>query len=170
LVLAPRHPPRFDQVCSVAAKFAARRATEMLARKHKPDDGDGLQSSPVAALVEIVVLDTIGDLAAVYGVADVAFVGGSLVDRGGHNPLEAARFGVPVVMGASYGNFREMVDAMRAAHAVRIVSAEDLAIALNDLLTDPAAAQALGDRGRRFFEAHAGATERVVPALLGLLR
>ena len=76
--------------------------------------------------VEIVVLDTIGDLAGVYGVADLAFVGGSLVAKGGHNPLEPARFGVPVVMGESYFNFREIVGAMVAEDAVRIVRREGL--------------------------------------------
>ena len=71
---------------------------------------------------QTVLLDTIGDLAAVYGVADVAFVGGSLVERGGHNPLEPAQFGVPVVMGGSYENFREIVGTMRAADGIRMVA------------------------------------------------
>ena len=64
------------------------------------------------------VLDTIGDLASVYRLASVAFVGGSLVANGGHNPLEAAQFGVPVVMGRSFENFREMVEAMQAQDAI----------------------------------------------------
>ena len=76
------------------------------------------------------MLDTIGDLAAVYGVADVAFVGGSLVKKGGHNPLEAAQFGVPVVMGESYENFKGIVGAMREADAIRIVRREGLGEAL----------------------------------------
>ena len=67
------------------------------------------------------MLDTIGDLAAVYGLASVAFVGGSLVPKGGHNPLEPAQFGVPAVMGPSYENFRDIVAEMQAADAIRIV-------------------------------------------------
>ena len=99
--------------------------------------------------------------------ADAAFVGGSLVAKGGHNPLEAARFGVPVVMGPSYENFREIVDGMRAANAIRIADADGLASALMDALRD---GKAMGERGRKFFEAQAGATERTVAALLELLR
>ena len=97
---------------------------------------------------QTVVLDTIGDLAAVYGVADVAFVGGSLVKSGGHNPLEPARFGVPVVMGASYENFREIVERMRAAEGIRLVGdADGLGEALVGLLRDRDGARALGERG-----------------------
>ena len=120
-------------------------------------------------MVEIMLLDTIGDLAAVYGVADVAFVGGSLVPKGGHNPLEPAQFGVPVVMGPSYENFKEIVGAMKDAGAIRIVARESLGEALTELLTDHAAAKALGERGRSVFQSQAGATGRTVEALMGLL-
>jgi 3-deoxy-D-manno-octulosonic-acid transferase len=131
-----------------------------------------LAGKPVrAGRKQTVVLDTIGDLAAVYGVADVAFVGGSLVQSGGHNPLEPARFGVPVVMGGSYENFREIVERMRAADGIRLVAdAEELGGVLLGLLRDREAARALGERGRRVFEAQQGATARTVAALLEVLR
>jgi len=126
--------------------------------------GDGLP-------VEVIVLDTIGDLAAVYGVADVAFVGGSLVERGGHNPLEPAQFGVPVVMGPSFENFREIVAKMQAADGIRIVQDEDgLEAAMVELLTDREAARAMGERGRAVFEAQSGATGRAVEALVRLVQ
>ncbi len=160
LVIAPRHPERFGEVFATASEFNAVKASTGRAQGETTTEGlcDG---------AEIVVLDTIGDLAAVYGVATVAFVGGSLVAKGGHNPLEAARFGVPVVMGPSYENFREIVDGMRAADAIRIVGAEGLAGALAEELKDGAA---MGARGRVFFESQAGATGRTVAALLELIR
>jgi len=143
-------------------------ATEMIAGKSSVEarDGDGRASA-----VEIVLLDTIGDLAAVYGLADVAFVGGSLVPRGGHNPLEPAQFGVPVVMGPSFENFREIVTRMQAADGIRIVKDKDeLEAVLVELLTDRDAAQAMGARGRAVFEAQSGATARAVEALVGMVR
>jgi 3-deoxy-D-manno-octulosonic-acid transferase len=161
LVLAPRHPERFEEVYELASHFGAMvRATLLLQR------GEG------TALTErIVVLDTIGDLAAVYGVADVAFVGGSLVERGGHNPLEPAQFGVPVVMGPSFENFRDVVGKMIAEDGIRIVQEKDeLEAALVELLTDHEAARAMGERGRRVFEEQQGATGRAVAALVGLVR
>jgi 3-deoxy-D-manno-octulosonic-acid transferase len=119
----------------------------------------------------IVVLDTIGDLAAVYGVADVAFVGGSFVERGGHNPLEPAQFGVPVVMGTSYENFRDVVGKMIAEDGIRIVQDKaELETALVELLTNREAARAMGERGRRVFEEQQGATGRAVAALVGMVQ
>jgi 3-deoxy-D-manno-octulosonic-acid transferase len=159
LVLAPRHPDRFDAVAALAGSFGpAIRATELLKRGGR------------TVLTErIVVLDTIGDLAAVYRVANVAFVGGSLVKRGGHNPLEPAQFGVPIVMGRSYENFRDIVGIMQDAGTIRIVGREGLGEALAELLTDHAGAKALGERGRSVFQSQAGATGRTVEALIGLL-
>jgi 3-deoxy-D-manno-octulosonic-acid transferase len=162
LVLAPRHPDRFGYAYALGLEHGVTSATEMLAGKQVP-----------AGERQTIVLDTIGDLAAVYGVADVAFVGGSLVKSGGHNPLEPGRFGVPVVMGSSYENFREIVERMRAADGIRIVAdASDksgLGEVLLELLTERAGARALGERGRRVFEQQQGATGRTVTALLELL-
>ncbi len=185
LVLGPRHPQRFGEVEAVACEFSWARASDWgTAEEGNPpfakggEDGaadlvagagDGVH--PDFAAVEVVVLDTIGDLAAVYGVADVAFVGGSLVGRGGHNPLEPAQFGVPVVMGPSYENFRDVVGGMRAADAIRIVAdGEALGRALGELLGDREAARALGERGRRVFEEQQGATGRTVAALVEMVR
>jgi len=159
LVLAPRHPERFDEVRGLACQASAETsASRMLA---------GTQN---ALGFGIVTLDTIGDLAAVYGVADVALVGGSLVKRGGHNPLEPAQFGVPVVMGPSYENFRDIVSKMIAADAIRIVQDEqELASAFEELLTDPGKARAMGERGRKVFEEQQGATGRTVAAVVEMI-
>jgi 3-deoxy-D-manno-octulosonic-acid transferase len=99
------------------------------------------------------------------------FVGGSLVDRGGHNPLEPAQFGVPVVIGPSFENFRDIVAKMQVADAIRIVQdMHDLEAALIELLTDREAARSMGERGRKVFEAQQGATARAVEALLRLVK
>ena len=113
-----------------------------------------------------MLLDTIGDLAAVYEIATVAFIGGSVVPKGGHNPLEAARFGVPVVMGSSYENFREIVEGMRSADAIRIVAPNQLATGVVDVMRRD---DGMGQRGRHFFEQQSGATRKTVEALVGLV-
>lgn len=159
MVLAPRHPDRFKAVAALveASGFGLRRATEF---RERP--------GPIAA-GSVFLLDTIGDLASVYSLGAVAFVGGSLVASGGHNPLEPAQFGVPVVVGPSFENFREIVDAMLANDAIRVVEPKDLANALCGLLEHGAEAKALGERGRLVFETQAGATERTVDALMDLI-
>jgi 3-deoxy-D-manno-octulosonic-acid transferase len=118
---------------------------------------------------EIVLLDTIGELASVYSLASVAFVGGSLVPAGGHNPLEPAQFGVPIVMGPHIANFRAIVDDLVAHDALRIAAKEELAAALMELLRDRTDAEAMGARAREVFERQAGATERSVAALRELV-
>jgi 3-deoxy-D-manno-octulosonic-acid transferase len=159
-VVAPRHPERFPAAYSVMKEYGTVRATELVAGT----------AGPVAQGGNIL-LDTIGDLAAVYELACVAFVGGSLVRRGGHNPLEAARFGVPVVMGPSYENFRDVVERMRAADGILIVeNREEFEAALIDLMKNREKAAAIGERGRSVFEAQAGATARTVEALMTLLQ
>lgn len=170
LVLAPRHPERFDLVYSMAIEYPTLRATELLQGKAVLDEYSVRLRTGERRPVEIVVLDTIGDLAAVYGIANVAFVGGSLARRGGHSPLEPARYGVPVVMGPSFENFRDVVGKMQAAEAIRIVEDFDgLAAALQALLSRPAEARAMGERGRRVFEQEGGATARSIEALMQLV-
>jgi 3-deoxy-D-manno-octulosonic-acid transferase len=119
---------------------------------------------------EIVLLDSMGELATVYSLAAVAFVGGSLVEAGGHNPLEPAQFGVPVVMGGHYVNFRAMVETLRERDAIRIVAVNELAGAMVALMSDAQAAAAMGERGKRVFEDHAGATARSVAVIEGILK
>jgi 3-deoxy-D-manno-octulosonic-acid transferase len=160
LVLAPRHPERFDEAAWALTNVSYRRASG-------PRAGD----PPEDEQLDAVLLDTIGDLAVVYGVATVAFVGGSLVKRGGHNPLEPAQFGVPVVIGPSYENFRDVVDTMRAAEGIRVVKDVDgLRDTFIEFLRDRTSAQAMGERGRRVFEDQQGATGRTVAAVVEMIR
>jgi 3-deoxy-D-manno-octulosonic-acid transferase len=116
-----------------------------------------------------VLLDTIGELASVYSLAAVAFVGGSLVEAGGHNPLEPAQFGVPIVMGPHYANFRAITEDLREHDAVRIATREELSGALIGLLKDRAKAEGMGERAKQVFERQAGATKRCVEALRQIL-
>jgi 3-deoxy-D-manno-octulosonic-acid transferase len=157
MVLAPRHPERFAAV------------EELLQRAGFP--WRKRSSLRDAALIpgEIVLLDSIGELASIYSLAAVAFIGGSLVAEGGHNPLEPAQFGVPVVMGEHYANFRSIVEAMRSQEAIAIASSDRFAEAVASLLRDPEAAAQMGERGRQVFEQQAGATQRTVAALREIL-
>jgi 3-deoxy-D-manno-octulosonic-acid transferase len=157
LILAPRHPERFASVASMISEHEYRHTGFRILKSDEVEDFSSVQ---------VLLLDTLGDLASIYQLAAVTFIGGSLVDKGGHNPLEAARFGVPVVMGESYENFREIVNGMRAADAIRIVDAAGLGPALVDLLRDD---RGMGERGRRFFAGQSGATQRTVEVLVGLI-
>jgi len=160
MVLAPRHPERFAAVAELLDKAG-------FAWSHR----SAWRSEPEAALLpgQIVLLDTIGELASVYSLAAVAFVGGSLIPAGGHNPLEPAQFGVPIVMGPHYVNFRAIAEDLLARRALRIAAPEELASVLIDLLRESADAQAMGARARAVFASQAGATGRSVEALKELL-
>ncbi|MGD0346135.1 MAG: 3-deoxy-D-manno-octulosonic acid transferase [Terracidiphilus sp.] len=160
MVLAPRHPERFAGVAALLERSGNRwtRRSEWSAKPTEP-----LRPG------EIVLLDTIGELASVYSLASVAFVGGSVVAAGGHNPLEPAQFGVAIVMGPHFANFRAIVDDLVAHNALRIATKEQLAEALVGLLGDRPAAEAMGARAIEVFERQAGATERCVAALRKLL-
>jgi len=160
LVIAPRHPQRFQDI----AKLIGANGYATVLASHLP----GVQGEIGGG--SVVLLNTIGDLAAAYQIADIAFVGGSLVPRGGHNPLEPARFGVPVLIGSSYENFRDIVGKMQEADGIRIVSGgEELQAAIVKLLQDEAVAHAIGERGRQVFEQQQGATARTVAALVELM-
>ena len=158
MVLAPRHPDRFAAVAAMigAGGFTVLRASEF---RERPQ--------PVAA-GSIFLLDTIGDLAAMYSLGALAFVGGSLIAAGGHNPLEPARFGVPVLMGESFQNFREIVHVLQVHNAIRVVSTAAFAETLTAMLHHTGEAKAMGQRGRKVFDAQAGATGRTVQALTAL--
>jgi len=164
LVLAPRHPERFGAV----AALLDRSGLKWVRRSDLPAEAAGVPR--ILEPGEIVLLDTIGELASVFSLASVAFVGGSVVSAGGHNLLEPAQFGVPIVMGQHYANFRAIVEDLRAHDAIRIAGEDELAETMIGLLSDRAAAEAMGARARQVFEQHAGATERCVAALLELLK
>jgi 3-deoxy-D-manno-octulosonic-acid transferase len=166
LVLAPRHPERFSVVATLLEKAGA-----LWTRRSSWSAESAVSHHASRALRpgEIVLLDTIGELASVYSLAAAAFVGGSLVPAGGHNPLEPAQFAVPIVMGPHYANFAAITESLRDHDAVRIAAEEDLASVLIELLGDSVAAEAMGTRAREVFDRQAGATDRCVAAILELL-
>ena len=163
MVLAPRHPERFAAMAALLEKSGMVWVKRSDWHSAPEDSLKPLNSG------HIVLLDTIGELASIYSLAAVAFVGGSLVPAGGHNPLEPAQFGVPIVMGPHYANFRAITEDLLAHQALRISSAEDLSATLIGLLQNPQASKAMGARARQVFEQQAGATGRCMVALRSLL-
>ena len=156
LVLAPRHPERFDPVADLVTRSG-------LAMTRRSFD------EPPSAGTTVFLLDTIGELARAYGLATVAFVGGSLVSTGGHNPLEPAVWGVPVLSGRHVANFDEVYREMVGAGAAVLVDdVDELTAAATAWIDDPAAARAAGESGRTVVEANRGATGRTVAALFEL--
>jgi 3-deoxy-D-manno-octulosonic-acid transferase len=106
---------------------------------------------------------------ALYSIATVAFVGGSLVPRGGHNILEPALYGVPIVTGNHYENFRDIVEFFLWRKAVRVVGLAELPLTLIELIEHPEEREALGRNAMAALEAQRGATERTVSALIELM-
>jgi len=157
MVLAPRHPERFARVAALARE----RKVPLVQRS--------LWDGGALAAGSVFLLDSIGELGNVYCLATVAFVGGSLVPAGGHNPLEPARFGVPVVMGPHYENFRDAVELLRSADALRVVGRASVGEAIVSLLANTDGTATMGMRGKKVFEEQAGATQRAVDAVVQLL-
>ncbi len=153
-VLAPRQPERFSEVERLAldAGFATVRRTDL------PIDAE-----PRA---DVVVLDSIGELAQLYQLATAVFVGGSLVDHGGHNILEPAVFGKPIVFGPHMQNFKEIADAFLANDAaVQVHTERELDDALLALVTDPVRRARLGAAARALVEANRGAKTKTLAVI-----
>jgi 3-deoxy-D-manno-octulosonic-acid transferase len=159
MILAPRHPERFGRV----AQLMKSRHSQCVRRSNWIKKPAKIKPGTV------ILLDSIGELASVYALASVAFVGGSLIPAGGHNPLEPAQFAVPVVMGNHYANFRAIIDTLLQAEALKLVDRDTLVPMLENLLTDSEAADSLGVRALEVFHHQSGATRRVIAALMRLL-
>ena len=159
LVLAPRHKERFD---SVAGLVQQRGALSL-----RRSSWNGVRSSGLAG--GVVLLDSIGELASMYALADIAFVGGSLVPRGGHNILEAAQFGAPVITGPYTENFRDIMRAFIDEDAVVVAQPGEFASELLELLNDDVKRRSIGERGLKVIGANAGATGRTLEILRGLV-
>jgi 3-deoxy-D-manno-octulosonic-acid transferase len=156
MVLAPRHPERFGEVAELLNQLGIRFWRRSLW------GGDPI-------LGGVLLIDTIGELAALYALADVAFVGGSLVPRGGHNIIEPALHGVPIVVGNHTENFRDIVSLFQSRDAVRVVGPAELPLVLMDLISNPAERAELGRRAAETIRAQMGATQRTMQALETLL-
>jgi 3-deoxy-D-manno-octulosonic-acid transferase len=157
LIVAPRHPERFETV----ARLLADRGLSF---------GRCSAPGPLPAAADAFLIDTIGELARAYRLARIAFIGGSLVPTGGHNPLEPAVWGVPTLSGVHVHNFSEVYDELTAAGGARLVAdVRELRAAAAAWLDEPAFAAAAGKAGREVIERNRGATERTVDALLDLI-
>lgn len=156
LILAPRHPERLDEV----EQLVGARGLGVV-RRSRVAAG---QTAPV------ILLDTIGELASLYGVADVIFVGGSLVPVGGHNVIEPALHGKPVIFGPYMGNFRESARLLLdGGGGAQVQDGRELLAAVGRLLDDAAARQATGQAAWRAVRAHQGACARTIEALESVL-
>ena len=152
-VIVPRHPQRFDEV----AGLARQRGFKIQRRSEK---------QPVDADTRIVIGDSMGELFAYYAACDVAFIGGSLLPLGGQNLLEACAVGRPIVVGPHTFNFEDATrGAIEAGAAIRVADAQELAGAVGRLLNDADRRRAMSEAGKRFTDAHRGATEKTLALL-----
>ncbi len=157
MILAPRHPERFEKIAELLQHLGIRFWRRSLW------NGDPVYGG-------VFLLDTIGELASTYALADVAFVGGSLVPKGGHNIIEPAQHGVAIIVGNHTENFRDMVELFRSRDAVRVAGPAEFPLLLMDLLSNDAERQALGQRAAETLRSQMGATQRTLAALEGLLQ
>ena len=155
LVIAPRHPERTREVLALVD----RRGWPSVRRSELP----AAVTTTDAPVPPVVILDTIGELAMLYAIADVVFVGGSLVPMGGHNVLEAAQRRKPVLIGPHTGNFRESVGLLESAGAALVVrDASELSRELRRLLADPDLRLKLGDAGHEAVASRHGAVRETL--------
>jgi 3-deoxy-D-manno-octulosonic-acid transferase len=160
LVLAPRHPQRFDDVAALLERSGLR-----WRRRSAVEAGEVLD-----ATTAVLLGDTMGELRSWFALARLVFIGGSLIERGGHSPLEAMAFGAPIVSGPHVFNFADVFLALQADNAVAVVpDAPALAATVQGLLAEPDAAQAMGARALAFYEEQRGATARTLQPVLDLL-
>jgi len=158
LLLAPRHPERFSLVPRLIEQAGFRCLRRSALDPAAWSDG------------EVLLLDTLGELAQLYSLASVVFVGGSLVPSGGHNILEPAVAGKPVLVGPHMENFQEIADTFRAESAmVQVASADELGREVSSLMLDEPRRRGLGERARDLIGRNRGAVRRTTDALAPLL-
>jgi 3-deoxy-D-manno-octulosonic-acid transferase len=150
LVLVPRHPERFQAVADLLKRGGVR-------FERRSSD------NPVRSDAQVLLVDTVGELASLYASVDVAFVGGSLVPVGGHNLLEAAALGVPVITGPSHGNAREVATLLLAeGAALQVGGAAELAQVVQQLLTDTDRRRRVGASGLHVVAMNRGSLQRLL--------
>jgi 3-deoxy-D-manno-octulosonic-acid transferase len=157
VIIAPRKPERFELVAGLLATTSLR-----FVRR------SAIGNEPIAA--DVLLLDTIGELARIYEHATAAFIGGTLEPFGGHNPIEAAAAGVPVCFGPSMSNFREIAEVfLKNEGAAEVRSAADVIAFARRMFEDPAARTAMGERARTTVQQNRGASARTARRIVELL-
>jgi len=163
LILAPRHPNRFDEVARLTEKTGlrvSRRSSFTPEGRARDESGE----------IDVLLLDTIGELGRAYRGAAGAFIGGSLVPVGGHNPIEASLFGVPVAVGPHVSNFRDIVDSLSQGRGIVVVEgAARLSVLWKKWIDEPAAASMIGEAGRCVVDASRGAAARTAAVIAQFL-
>jgi len=149
LVVVPRHPERFDHVAELIKQQNFKLARQSLGQQ--PNQA-----------TQVYLGDTMGELMKLLAAADIAFVGGSLIERGGHNPLEPAVLRKPVLMGPHFYNFQLICDSLSSAGALTVISTADkLAVEVKRLLNNPESMAKQGQAGYRFVQDNQGALEKL---------
>ncbi|MBY0589041.1 3-deoxy-D-manno-octulosonic acid transferase [bacterium] len=152
LLLVPRHPERFDEVARLLDQTGI-----PYARRSRLQPGE-------SALAKVILVDSVGELAQVWGLASVGFVGGSLTGaRGGQSMIEPAGFGVPCCFGPSTSNFKSTVEQLLAVDGAKVVtSSRDLEETVGNWFDEPSAARSCGQRARSFIESQQGALQKTM--------
>ncbi|MDB6088103.1 MAG: 3-deoxy-D-manno-octulosonic acid transferase [Gammaproteobacteria bacterium] len=159
LVMAPRHPNRFGEVASTLERQSVR-----FIRRSQETSAAAIEGA------EVLLLDTLGELLDFYAAADVAFVGGSLVPIGGHNLLEPAALGLPILTGPNNFNSEDVARLLIARGAAEVVTGpQELGDRVAALLSDPAARVRIGAEGRAFVDANRGALVKLMGLIVPLL-
>jgi 3-deoxy-D-manno-octulosonic-acid transferase len=156
MILAPRHPERFSEVAELLEQ------NKIHFWRRSSWNGQAIGGG-------VLLVDSIGELASLYSLGDIAFVGGSLVPRGGHNIIEPAQHGIPIVVGNHTENFRDIVELFQSRDAVRVVAPPELPSVWMDLLSNQMERRALGQRAAETLKTQTGATRRTLDALQTLL-
>ena len=156
LLLAPRHPERFELAADLV------RQSKLKLYRRSTWNGEQISGG-------VLLIDSIGELASLYALADIAFVGGSLVPRGGHSILEPAQHGVPILVGPHTENFRDILALFQSREAVRVVDPASLSQVVMTLLADPKDRLALGRRALEALHSQRGATRFTLDQLASLM-
>jgi 3-deoxy-D-manno-octulosonic-acid transferase len=151
LILAPRHPERFNEVETIIKK-----------RNFQAIKRSAIQKEPGHITHDVILLDTIGELSQVYARADIAFVGGSLQPLGGHNILEPAYWGKPVLFGPYMDNFPMASDFIKEGAGIEVRGSGEMASAVEDILGDDIKADRMGQKARKMVEENMGAVEKAL--------
>ncbi len=160
LIIAPRHPQRFEKVAALCIRKGFR-------LKKLSGIGQGQADEDT----QVLLVDSIGELNQLFPLTALAFIGGSLVEAGGHNMLEPAAHGIPVITGPHYANFLEIGNLMLQTGALKVINdRHDLVSVASDLLADPQAREKMGNSGRQILEQHSGATQKTVEHIKTVLR
>ena len=184
MVLAPRHPERFasvgEELRAAGIPFKRRSALSIMSSGVSQEVASGSDMQTKLELPGVLLLDSIGELGAVYELADVAFVGGTLVPTGGHNILEPACFGKAILIGPSMSNFQDIadtflrdarpsgIDGVRTGAVVQIMDASSLSSAMRYLFRNPALCRRLGEAARDLVEKELNPLDRIRRELVRL--